>query len=123
MSRYETALEPGSTKNWGEERNQKSNADRPNTLEQIKTTVSGKLNEFAEMLETRARNASDSNSEATGYEAQAANWVKRSATYIDDLNPQQVKEDIATQVRRNPGKTLLIATAAGLLLGSLLRRR
>ena len=54
---------------------------------------------------------------------QAADWLDRSADYVRDFDPQQVKTDVENQVRRHPGRSLLIAGAAGLLLGALLRRR
>jgi ElaB/YqjD/DUF883 family membrane-anchored ribosome-binding protein len=39
------------------------------------------------------------------------------------MDPQKIKTDIQDQMRRNPGRSLLIAGAAGLILGALLRRR
>jgi ElaB/YqjD/DUF883 family membrane-anchored ribosome-binding protein len=39
------------------------------------------------------------------------------------MNVEQVKADLQQEIRRNPGRSLLIAGAFGLLLGSLLRRR
>jgi ElaB/YqjD/DUF883 family membrane-anchored ribosome-binding protein len=93
------------------------------TFDQIKTTVSHKLNQFADTISSRADSAQGGNRQVAEYGAQAADWMKRSAHYIEEMDPQRLKDDITGQVRRNPGKTLLIATAAGLLLGSLLRRR
>jgi ElaB/YqjD/DUF883 family membrane-anchored ribosome-binding protein len=44
------------------------------------------------------------------------------ASYVRDVDPQQIKTDIQDEVKRNPGRALLIAGAAGLLLGVLFRR-
>lgn len=118
MSSYDNALRPGRATAIGSEQRSSSG-----TFDQIKTTVSNKLNEFADTISSRADNAQGGNQQVAQYGAQAADWMKRSAHYIEDLDPQRLKDDITGQVRRNPGKTLLIATAAGLLLGSLLRRR
>jgi len=118
MSSYENSIETRSAQNWGEpQENRSSGFDR------VKTTVSSKLNEFADTIQSRTQTALGGNRDLATYGSQAADWVKRSAQYVDELNPQQLKHDITDQVRRNPGKTLLIATAAGLILGSLFRRR
>ena len=53
----------------------------------------------------------------------AADVLKRSADYVDEVDLGQLKEDVVNQVRRNPGRSLLIAGAAGLILGALFRRR
>lgn len=119
MSQYEQALQPGGAS----QENNEQTGPRSATMDQIKTTVSKKLNEFARTLENRAQTASDNNQELGRYGSQAADWLKRSAHYIEELNPQQLTSDLSGQVRRNPGKSLLIAAAAGLLLGSLLNRR
>ena len=58
-----------------------------------------------------------------GYGRQAAEWLDRSAQYVRSADAQRVKTDVEDQVRRNPGRALLVAGAAGLLLGVLLRRR
>ena len=117
MSSYDNSIETRS-QSWSEPvGNQSSGFDR------VKTTISNKLNEFADTISARATSSAGGNRDLANYGTQAADWVKRSAHYVEELNPQQIKHDITDQVRRNPGKTLLIATAAGLILGSLFRRR
>lgn len=114
MSHHETAL------------NRSQGSQSGGAFEQVKSTISNKLNEFAETLENRAGQGGqgvESGQRLGGYGTQVADYLKRSAQYVGDLNAQQIKDDITTQVRRHPGRTLLIATAAGLFLGSLLRRR
>lgn len=87
-----------------------------------KHTVAEKLWNVSEKLQ-RQSNRTDINPEFSRYGQQTADWLGRSADYINDLNPQQLKADVQNQVRANPGRTLLIAGGIGLLLGSVLRRR
>ena len=54
---------------------------------------------------------------------QAADWLDHSADYVKQADIQQVKADVADQIRRNPGRSLLVAGAVGLFLGALIRRR
>ena len=54
---------------------------------------------------------------------QAADWLDQSADYVKQADMQQVKADVANQIRRNPGRSLLVAGAVGLFLGALIRRR
>jgi ElaB/YqjD/DUF883 family membrane-anchored ribosome-binding protein len=39
------------------------------------------------------------------------------------MEPKKIKDDITEQVRRNPGKSLLVASAVGLILGAIFRRK
>jgi hypothetical protein len=59
----------------------------------------------------------------SGLGNRAAEVLNRSADYVDEMDLGQLKEDVVNQVRRNPGRSLLIAGAAGLILGALFRRR
>lgn len=53
----------------------------------------------------------------------AAEMLNRSADYVDELDLERVKNNVVDQVRRNPGRSLMIAAAAGLILGAIFRRR
>lgn len=55
--------------------------------------------------------------------SQARSWLHSSADYIEQMQPEKIKADLTEQVRRNPGKSLLVAGAAGLVLAALFRRR
>ncbi|MFY9553914.1 MAG: hypothetical protein WAV20_22545 [Blastocatellia bacterium] len=90
------------------------------TLDTIKETVADKLQAAAGVIQDRA--GQNQSSPAAGYANKAAGWLGDTADYVRQVDPQQVKSDIQNQVRRNPGRSLLIAGAAGLLLGALLRR-
>jgi ElaB/YqjD/DUF883 family membrane-anchored ribosome-binding protein len=89
---------------------------------QVKTTVADKLHGAAQMLQEKM-GRTDSNSELGRFGQRASDWIERSADYVNELEPQQLRTDLETQVRRNPGRSLLIAGAVGLVLGRLLRRR
>lgn len=89
----------------------------------IKTTVADKLRAAASALHQRAEQTSDPNSTVANYGNQASQWLTRSADYVRDLDLDQVKTNVQKEVRQNPGRSLLIAGAAGLILGALFRRR
>ena len=90
------------------------------TLETIKDTVADKLHAAAGAIQQKADQ--NQNNPAAGYAGQAAGWLDDAAEYVRDVDPQKVKADVKNQVRQNPGRSLLVAGAAGLLLGILLRR-
>jgi hypothetical protein len=95
----------------------------PAALAKVKNTITDKLHNAAETLRRQSSSYSTKNPQLADYGNQAAVWLNRSANYIDEINPQQLKSDVANQVRHNPGRSLLIAAGVGLVLGALLRRR
>lgn len=88
-------------------------------LTNIKETVADKLHATAAAIKQKG---GQSQGELRGYANQAAGWLDGAADYVQEIDPQKVKSDIQNQVKRNPGRSLLIAGAAGLLIGVLLRR-
>jgi ElaB/YqjD/DUF883 family membrane-anchored ribosome-binding protein len=86
------------------------------TLDNIKTTVADKLNDAADAVRQRGGQNS------AGYANQVSNWLSQAADYVREVEPSQIKSGIQQQVQQNPGRSLLIAGAAGLALGILLRR-
>ncbi len=92
------------------------------TFQQIRSTVAEKLQSAAQTLHQKT-DGSDQQNELANFGKRAANWLEHSADYVSQIEPTQVRNDIETQVRRNPGRSLLIAGAVGLVLGGLLRRR
>ena len=97
-------------------------------LEGVKSAVADKLRNAASALQDKLGSSSGNSSQAgeggaSRYGQQAADLLGRSADYVERFDPQQVRSDIEDQVRRNPGRSLLIAGAAGLILGALIRRR
>src|SRR5215475_5352206 len=95
---------------------------RDSIFKQIRTTAADKLQAAAETLHQKADRSGQS-TEVTALGHRAADWLERSADYVSEMEPQRLKSDIESQVRRNPGRSLLIAGIVGLALGGLLRRR
>ena len=93
------------------------------TFDRIKVTVADKLKQAADTLQQKSAQTGERSNAMGGYGNQAAGWLNSSADYIRDMEPQRLKSDIQNEVRRNPGRSLLIAGAAGLILGALFRRR
>ena len=90
------------------------------TLETIKDSVADKMHAAAGAIQQKA--AQNQENAMAGYAGQAAGWLDDAAEYVREADPQKVKADLQNQVKRNPGRSLLVAGAAGLLLGFLLRR-
>ncbi|HET9529751.1 MAG TPA: hypothetical protein VFQ92_05325 [Blastocatellia bacterium] len=93
------------------------------TFDNVKSTVADKLHSAASTLRQKIDRAENPDNVLGGYGNQASEWLDSSASYVRDMDPQKIKTDIQDQVRRNPGRSLLIAGAAGLILGAILRRR
>jgi len=93
---------------------------RNTTLDTIKEAVADKLHAAAGVIQEKADQ--NQRSPVAGYAGQAAGWLDDAAGYVREVDPQRVKSDLQNEVRRNPGRSLIIAGAAGLLVGILLRR-
>jgi ElaB/YqjD/DUF883 family membrane-anchored ribosome-binding protein len=88
----------------------------------IKAQIAGKLHQAAETLRGKAE-GNQTPREAVNFGSNASDWLHNSADYIEGMEPKNIKDDITEQVRRNPGKSLLVAAAAGLILGAIFRRK
>jgi|SRR5215831_1757934 len=97
-----------------------SSSPDPSTFDDVKHRVADKLHSAAETIQSKA--AENQQSSLSGYAITAAGWLDDTSMYIRNADSQRIKSDLQTQVRRNPGRSLLIAGAAGLLLGVLIRR-
>lgn len=90
--------------------------------DRIQTRIADKLHQAAEALFGKTED-NQTPHEAEKLGSQAGVWLHNSADYIEQMEPKKIKDDIAEQVRRNPGKSLLVAGAAGLILGAIFRRK
>jgi len=108
-------------RSWDQE-HPREGGQRDSTFKQIKTSVADKLQSAAQTLHQKADRSGQS-PEVTAFGHRAAGWLERSADYVNEVEPQRLRSDIENQVRRNPGRSLLIAGIVGLALGGLLRRR
>lgn len=93
------------------------------SFDKITGVIAEKMKTAADTLRNRAAEGGGQNNAVVQYGRQAATWLDSSADYVRDLDIDQVKMDVKNLVRQNPGRTLLIVGAAGLLLGTLVRRR
>jgi len=93
------------------------------TFDKIKSTVADKLRLASHALDEKAVSMEGQNDNLSGYGRQTARWLDKSAAYIDEADPERIKNDLKDQVRQHPGRSLLIAGAVGLLIGAIFRRR
>jgi ElaB/YqjD/DUF883 family membrane-anchored ribosome-binding protein len=90
------------------------------TADKLKNAVADQLKHAAASIDEKARSGTAQLSE---YGHKAADWLDSSADYVRNIDPNQVKVELESKVRKNPGRSLLIAAAAGLILGIIVRRR
>jgi ElaB/YqjD/DUF883 family membrane-anchored ribosome-binding protein len=92
------------------------------TADKLKNAVADQLKSAAASIEEKATSG-QAPRQLAEYGQKAADWLDSSGDYVRNIDPNQVKLDIENKVRKNPGRSLLIAGAAGLFLGILVRRR
>ncbi len=88
----------------------------------IQVRLADKLHQAAETLFGKTEDTSTP-PDAANLGSQARDWLHHSADYIAQVEPEKIKADLTAQMRRNPGKSLLVAGAAGLILGAIFRRK
>jgi ElaB/YqjD/DUF883 family membrane-anchored ribosome-binding protein len=88
----------------------------------IQTRVADRLQQLAQII-WRKTAATEPDSQVAYYGQQASEMLEESADYLKQLDIQQVQTDVRDYVRRNPGRSLLIAGAAGLVIGAIMKRR
>ncbi len=94
----------------------------PSKFDRVKNTIADRIHEAADSI--RQKTESDETPSAIGdYGKHASSLLDQSAEYIRDFDVQRIDTQIRGQIRNNPGRSLLIAMGAGLLLGMWLRRR
>lgn len=92
------------------------------SFDRVKQTAADKLRRAAATLHEQSERP-DINENYGYYGQRTADWLERTADYVGELDPKQIRTDLEAQARRNPGRTLLIAGGVGLLLGAMLRGR
>jgi ElaB/YqjD/DUF883 family membrane-anchored ribosome-binding protein len=92
------------------------------TFDVVKRNVAGRLRQTAEKLNVRS-SASSPRSEWVKVTSQTHDWINQAADKIEAMDAVRLKSDFENGVRRNPGRSLLIALTTGLVLGTVLRRR
>ena len=85
-------------------------------------SIADKLHKVAEALAGKAENQ-DAPSGIAQYGKHASEWLDQSAEYVRQFDYKQADARVREYVRQSPGRSLLIAGVAGLILGAMLRRR
>lgn len=88
----------------------------------IKTVIADKMHKVAAVVGERAARQ-DAQPAIAQYGKQAAEILDESAKYIQQLDYEQADAKVRDYVRRNPGLSLLIAGATGLIIGAIFQRR
>ncbi len=92
------------------------------SCDRLQNRIADKLHQAAETMFGKTED-NQIQQEGANLGAQAGAWLHGSADYIAQMEPEKIKADLTQQMRSNPGKSLLVAGAAGLILGALLRRK
>jgi ElaB/YqjD/DUF883 family membrane-anchored ribosome-binding protein len=92
-------------------------------IDRVKGAAAQVLDAAADLVRSRAEGASGQFSALTGYGTQASDLLTRFARFVEELDIARLQRQVEDSVRRNPGRSLLIAGAVGLVLGATLRRR
>ncbi|MFP5212894.1 MAG: YqjD family protein [Acidobacteriota bacterium] len=100
----------------------KEGSERPYSFERVKETLAEKLHHAAESLRDKAE-SEEARPAMARRGMEASDWLDRTAEYIDEFDYEEASEKVQTYVRENPGYSLLMAGAFGLLLGAIIRRR
>lgn len=87
----------------------------------VKAVVADLMNEAADAIHHKS--AHSGRSEISELGDRAAHWLEHSAGYVREVEPQRLRSDLEEKVRRNPGRSLIIAGVVGLVVGRVLRRR
>lgn len=92
------------------------------TVDTIKSVIAEKLHTAAGVLQDKVKQVDDQNAPVVRYGRQCSDWLDQSADYVRDLKFSKLNKDLQDQVRRNPGRSILIGAVFGLCLGAWMRR-
>lgn len=97
-------------------------SDMSTGCENVKKIIADKLHSVAEGL---AVNGADMDGECAmaKYGKRASEWLDNSAEYVREFDCKQADSSIREYVKQNPGRSLFIAGAVGLIVGAVIRRR
>jgi hypothetical protein len=88
----------------------------------VTSAVADQLHSAADALRKKVE-ASGASPTVTRYGRQASSMLDSSADYVRSIDLERVDRQIRDEVRRNPGRSLMIAGAIGLFAGVLIRGR
>jgi len=96
-------------------------SNNPSKFDKVKHSLADRIHNAADSM--RRKSDSMENGSISNYGHQASSFLDRSAEYIHDFDIQRADAQIRHEIQINPGRSLLVAAAVGLLLGIWLRRR
>jgi ElaB/YqjD/DUF883 family membrane-anchored ribosome-binding protein len=86
----------------------------------IRNVVADKLHAVAQTI---FRKAQETNPDVASYGREASAVLEQSANYVRDFDYGKAEVAVRDYVKKNPGRSLLIAGLGGLVIGAILRRR
>lgn len=108
--------------NSGETAGISHNSGESHGFENIKNIIADQLETVAEVLGENAM-AQDARSGIAHYGKQASEWLDQSAGYVRQFDYERAEARVRECIKQNPGRSLLLAGAVGLIIGAVLRRR
>jgi ElaB/YqjD/DUF883 family membrane-anchored ribosome-binding protein len=87
------------------------------------TTRGDYMNEFRGQAQEYSQRLNEAAMKAKDYASEKFAVANERFKELQNKEPQELVEDAKDYARKNPGQTILISAAAGLILGFLLRRR
>jgi ElaB/YqjD/DUF883 family membrane-anchored ribosome-binding protein len=97
-------------------------ARKPSTLDKVQNYVADKLSDGAQALAEKATDP-QMPPEVAAYEKHAARLLEGSADYVRAFDYQKTEQGVRDYVGNHPVRSLVIAGIAGLVIGSIIRRR
>jgi ElaB/YqjD/DUF883 family membrane-anchored ribosome-binding protein len=97
-------------------------SNKPFGFKGLKDIVADKLQTIAETIGNKATSP-EAQPDVARYSKHASELLGQSADYVREFDYTEAKDQVQEYVKKSPGRSLLIAGAAGLILGALLRRR
>ncbi len=90
-------------------------------FENVRNMIADKLHDIAGALSEKPAD-SDAESGMTP-ENPASAWLDQSAEYVRQFDYERTNAGVREYIGQNPGRCLLMAGGAGLIIGAILRRR
>lgn len=91
-------------------------------FENVKNRIADKLQYIADVMCRKADNP-DTQTDVAACEKKASEWLDHSAEYVRKFDYKQADAKAREYIKQNPGRSILIAGAVGLIIGAVLRRR
>ena len=91
------------------------------SCDELKAILADKIHKVAEALRDKAAEQ-DAHSGAAHYRNEASEWLEQSAEYVREFDDRQADAKFREYVKQSPERSLLIAGAVGLVIGTLWRR-